>query len=297
MYLRCFVHNYPRQWLTYLPWAEFWYNTSYHSSTGFTPFKIVYGRDPPPVLHHTSPEDTHWDIHQQLAERDAVLADLKQNLSKAQQRMKFFADKKRTETEFQVDDWVLVRLQPYRQHSVQLRKFQKLALRYFGPFQVTERIGAVAYKLALPASAKIHPVFHVSQLKQFHGTQTSPSYLPFPLQSLPEGPLCTPVAILDSRWVHHQDKWVQQHQVQWDGTTHTTWENKTDLHRLYPHLNLEDKVISDGEGIVMSPNDQNPLKDLNTDPVETQQQGPWRKSLRIKKRTWKLRALEKAGGL
>lgn len=46
-FLRCFVHNKPKQWSYLIPWAEFWYNTTHHSSIGMTPFKALYGRDPP----------------------------------------------------------------------------------------------------------------------------------------------------------------------------------------------------------------------------------------------------------
>lgn len=47
MYLRCFTHDSPKEWAKLLPWAEFWYNTAYHNSSGMTPFKVVYGKDPP----------------------------------------------------------------------------------------------------------------------------------------------------------------------------------------------------------------------------------------------------------
>lgn len=50
-YLRCFASNKPRTWSQFLPWAEFWYNTTFHTATKHTPFQIVYGRDPPPILH------------------------------------------------------------------------------------------------------------------------------------------------------------------------------------------------------------------------------------------------------
>lgn len=46
-YLRYFVVEQPRTWADWLPWAEFWFNTSFQVSTGTTPFEVVYGRKPP----------------------------------------------------------------------------------------------------------------------------------------------------------------------------------------------------------------------------------------------------------
>jgi hypothetical protein len=47
MYLRCATHDSPTKWKLWLPLAEFWYNTTYHTSLGSFPFKVVYGYDPP----------------------------------------------------------------------------------------------------------------------------------------------------------------------------------------------------------------------------------------------------------
>lgn len=63
---------------------------------------------------------------------------------------------------------VLLKLQPYVQSSVVNIPCHKLAYKYFGPFKVLQRIGAVAYKLQLPDNSLVHPIFLVSQLKALH---------------------------------------------------------------------------------------------------------------------------------
>lgn len=84
--------------------------------------------------------------------------------------MKQLADKKRSEREFEAGDWVFMKLHAYAQHSMQKRGArEKLQSKWFGPFQILEKIGIVAYKLDLPAETLIHTTVHVSQLKLAHG--------------------------------------------------------------------------------------------------------------------------------
>ena len=76
--------------------------------------------------------------------------------------MKQHADKKWSDKQFVVGDFVYLKLQPYRQTTIANRKCLKLYACFFGPFLILEKIGEVVYKLALPLEAKVHHVSHVS---------------------------------------------------------------------------------------------------------------------------------------
>ena len=78
--------------------------------------------------------------------------------------MRQLANKKRSDRVLQVGDSVYLKLQPYKQKSM-LQHYHKLVAKYYGPYVEIKRIGKVAYKLNLPSSLNIHPVFHVSILK------------------------------------------------------------------------------------------------------------------------------------
>ncbi|KAM0014322.1 putative nucleotidyltransferase, Ribonuclease H [Helianthus debilis subsp. tardiflorus] len=93
MYLRCYVADYPQKWLQFLPWAEFWYNTSYQTSSQMTPFEILYGRKPPTITRYLRDSTANPALEAQFLERDTILTLLKTNLLKAQFRMKLAADK------------------------------------------------------------------------------------------------------------------------------------------------------------------------------------------------------------
>ena len=107
-----------------LPWAQFWYNTSFHQSLGMTPFQAVFGRPPPAMMHYeVDPKDPD-PLKDLLQLRDQLLSKLKSNLLKAQQYINMQADKKIRDLQFKVGDMILVKLQPYRKQSVALWKHQ-----------------------------------------------------------------------------------------------------------------------------------------------------------------------------
>jgi hypothetical protein len=90
------------------------------------------------------------------------------NLKAAQSRQKIYADQRRKLLQFQVGDYVYLRVSP----SKGVQRFGikgKLAPRYIGPFEIIEACGLVAYRIHLPSQlAAIHDVFHISQLKKVH---------------------------------------------------------------------------------------------------------------------------------
>lgn len=76
--------------------------------------------------------------------------------------MKSYEDSKRHHLEFKVGESVYLKLLPYRQASLPKRPNEKLLPHFYGPFLILQKIGQVAYKLDLPASSKIHNVFHIT---------------------------------------------------------------------------------------------------------------------------------------
>jgi hypothetical protein len=234
-YLRCVVGERVHSWVEALPWAEWWYNTAHHSAIGMSPFQALYGYAPQPISTYVPGSTAVEAVDSQLQTRDKLLALLKRNLQVAQARMKGFYDKKHTERSFEVGDWVYLKLQPYRQHSVERRTCHKLSPRCYGPFQVEQRIGTVAYKLKLPSSARIHPVFHVSLLKKKVGDASVISYhLPPGID--PSNPRWYPAKILERGVFKKGNAPIIKWLIQWLGSSveEATWEEAESIKLRYP---------------------------------------------------------------
>lgn len=93
IYLRCYTASKPRDWSTWLPMAEWWYNTNYHSTTGITPFEAVYEYPPPSLISYVLGTATNLVVDVQLKDRNSIINILKEHLHKARNRMKNQADK------------------------------------------------------------------------------------------------------------------------------------------------------------------------------------------------------------
>ncbi|TYK03080.1 ty3-gypsy retrotransposon protein [Cucumis melo var. makuwa] len=253
LYLRCLCQDRPKSWSDKLAWAEYWYNTNYHASIKTTPYAVVYGQAPPPIISYGQSSTTpNNSVESQLQARDETLAALKRHLQHAQDQMKKFADVHRRDVVFDIGDWVYLKLQPYRQKSVAKRRCDKLSPKYFGPYMVMGRVGEVTYLLDLPDTAKIHPVFHVSQLKRAvgdkHLIQPDISMINDQMELVVE-----PDHVSQLRWNDAERDW--EYLVHWkDQPDHeVTWESYATLVNQFPDLHLEDKVTLLHGGIAKPP--------------------------------------------
>lgn len=119
-----------------------------------------------------------------------------------------------------------LKLQPYRQQSVQQRSNQKISPKYYGPYQIQATIGKAAYKLKLPATARIHDVFQSSQLKAFHGNLAIATHIPHWFHGQDVGTVLRPQVLLDRRVVKVHSQAQVQYVVQWEGASESdaSWE-------------------------------------------------------------------------
>jgi hypothetical protein len=224
--LRMYVMDQQSHWEKYLPLVEFAYNNSYHSSIGMPPFEALYGRPCRTPLSWDRLEDRVIIGPELIHEMEAQVRQIRQRLKEAQDRQKSYADAHRTDRRYEVGDQVFVRIKPNKS-TIRFGKGTKLSPRFIGPFKVVERVGPVAYRLALPPHLhRIHNVFHVSVLRHYiadlsHNIQWKE------LQVSDEGVITVePLRILERRVRQLRNRLVDQVKVQWDKYSpgSATWE-------------------------------------------------------------------------
>ena len=131
---------------------------------------VLYGYHPPSITYLIRESFKVQAVEDHMEHKKQALQLLKANLNLTQNRMKQQANQHRSERSFNVGDWVFLRLQPYKQMSLKItRRDNQLSPKYYGPYKVLRNIGSMAYILELPASSRVHPVFHVSYLKKVMG--------------------------------------------------------------------------------------------------------------------------------
>ena len=250
--LRCLVGDSNRNWDSILPTAQFAYNSSVNRSIGMSPFEVVHGFKPrkPVDLLPMSPHTRVSESAESFARHIRELHDeIRKVINDNNFQYKFQADSRRRHSEFQVGDYVMVRIRPERYPSGTARK---LCARSAGPFKVLKRIGPNAYVIDLPPDSGISSTFNIEDLVAFKGhfdIPTDPFFEPThePTIDHPTTSDITPAslpispapkehidAILDEQIISTRDGGVQRFLVRWSGrpASDDTWITSDDLQQI-----------------------------------------------------------------
>ncbi|XP_019150573.1 PREDICTED: uncharacterized protein LOC109147369 [Ipomoea nil] len=156
----------------------------------------------------------------------------------AQDRQKSYADRARRQVEFAVGDKVWLRVSPNR-GVMRFGRKGKLSPRFIGLYEILERVGNLAYRLALPMELeRVHNIFHVSQLKKYVHDPTHvlpPEVIPLDDDMSYEE---RPLKILDFKTRDTRRKLVKMVKVWWShhGVEEATWELESTMRERYPEL-------------------------------------------------------------
>ena len=170
--LRGCALDFSRSWDRYIPLMEFAYNNSYQSSIGMAPYAALYGRKYRTLVCWTYLNEHKVidpDIVQETEEKTQVI---QQRLKVDSDKQKSYANLKIRDIEYEVGDKVFLKVSPWWK-MLRFGKKRKLIPRFISPYEILERIGPVAYRLALPPKlAKLHDVFHVSMLRRYRSNES-----------------------------------------------------------------------------------------------------------------------------
>ncbi|KAL0539461.1 hypothetical protein IC582_023673 [Cucumis melo] len=236
--LRACALEFPGSWDSHLHLMEFAYNNSYQATIGMAPFEALYGKCcRSPVCWGELGEQRLMGPELVQSTNEAIQK-IRSCMHTAQSRQKSYADVRRKDLEFEVRDKVFLKVAPMR-GVLRFERRGKLSPRFVGPFEILERIGPVAYRLALPPSlSTVHDVFHVSMLRK---------YVPDPSHVVDYEPLEIdenlsyteqPVEVLAREVKTLRNKEIPLVKVLWRNhrVEEATWEREDDMRSCYPDL-------------------------------------------------------------
>ena len=228
-------------WEDHLQLIEFAYNNSYHFSKCMAPYEALYGRPCRSPGCWTEVGDSDFlgpNIVQETIEKVSTIRD---RIQTAQSRQKSYADLKRRQVEFDVEDHVFLKVSPTK-GVVRFGKKGKLAPRYVGPFEILEKVGDLAYRLALPPTMSgVHNVFHVSLLRKYVPDASHVIDFSSIKVNADATFVVEPVRILDRSTKRLRRKEVDLVKVCWSHHDEgdASWELESDMRAKYPKLFLD----------------------------------------------------------
>ncbi|KAL0551684.1 hypothetical protein IC582_010773 [Cucumis melo] len=236
--LRACALEFPGSWDSHLHLMEFAYNNSYQATIGMAPFEALYGRCcRSPVCWGEVGEQRLMGPELVQSTNEAIQK-IRSRMHTAQSRQKSYAGVRRKDLEFEMGDKVFLKVAPMK-GVLRFERRGKLSPRFVGPFEILERIGPVAYRLALPPSlSTVHDVFHVSMLRKYvpdpsHVVDYEPLEIDENLSYVEQ-----PVEVLAREVKTLRNKQIPLVKVLWRNhrVEEATWEREDDMRSRYPEL-------------------------------------------------------------
>ncbi|KAL4020587.1 hypothetical protein IC575_019368 [Cucumis melo] len=236
--LRACVLEFSGSWDSHLHLMEFTYNNSYQATIAMAPFEALYGKCCRSPICWGEVSEQRMLGPELVQTTNAAIQKIQARMLTAQSRQKSYADVRRKDLEFEVGDMVFLKVASMK-GVLRFEKKGKLSLCFVGLFEILERIGPVAYRLALPPSlSPVHDVFHVSMLRK---------YVPDPTHVVDFEPLQIsenlsyeeqPVEIMAREVKKLRSREISLVKVFWrnHGVEEVTWEREEDMRAQYPEL-------------------------------------------------------------
>ncbi|KAJ8333220.1 hypothetical protein SKAU_G00421160 [Synaphobranchus kaupii] len=237
--LRCVTVRNPASWSRFLPWVEYAHNSLKCASTGLSPFECSLGYQPP-LLSAQEAEVAVPSVRSHLLRCKRMWRLTRTALLRSNTRSQHLADLHRTAApQYRAGQQVWLSTANISLPS----SSKKLQPRFIGPFPIVCLVNPVSVKLSLPASLKVYPVFHVSQIKPVSSSPLStPTIPPPPVRVIDDAPAYTVNRVIDIRRKGRGFQYL----VDWEGygPEERSWLHKSlildhsliqDFHRLFPN--------------------------------------------------------------
>lgn len=236
--LRACVIEFPGSWDSHLHLMEFAYNNSFQATIGMAPFEALYGKCCRTPVCWSEVGEHRLMGPELVRSTNEAIQKIRARMQTAQSRQKSYADVRRKDLKFDVGEKVFLKVAPMK-GVMRFEKKGKLSPRFVGPFEILERVGVVAYRLALPPSlSAVHNVFHVSMLRKYVAdTSHVVDYEPLEIDehlSYVEQPveiLAREVKMLRNRSIPLVKVLWRNHRIE-----EATWEREEEMRTRYPEL-------------------------------------------------------------